>query len=48
MDKTKAEKKVIDEQLNKLRILSNFSNKMTEIRNMKKHVDGIEVEIFDD
>jgi hypothetical protein len=34
-DKTKDEKKVIDIQLRILSILSNFSNKMTDIRNMK-------------
>ena len=47
-DKTNAELAVIDEQLSKLRILSNFSDKMTEIRNLKKHVDGVRVEIFGD
>ena len=48
-DKTKDEKKVIDIQLRILSILSNFSNKMTDIRNMKQHLDGIiciRVEIF--
>ena len=47
-DKTNAEKKVIDEELKKLTLLSKFSDEMTEIRDSKKHVDCIEVEIFDD